>query len=158
MKHITSKSGMALVLAMTLTMALLILGSSYLKSISQRSNSNTIELGTIQADLLAEGITQIAMLKLKELPGPLYYAALCKAKGNGTEALKTYNGDSVLNGSIKDEFIAQYSTSFAMLPSKLYEDMNAKITVVLNLSRPDGRAYERKIERTVSGARKLSVK
>lgn len=158
MKHITSKNGMALVLAMTLTMALLILGSSYLKSISQRSNSNTIELGAIQADLLAEGITQIAMLKLKELPGPLYYAALCKAKGNGTEALKTYNGDSVLNGSIKDEFIAQYSTSFAMLPSKLYEDMNAKITVVLNLSRPDGRAYERKIERTVSGARKLSVK
>ncbi|MDD2624088.1 MAG: hypothetical protein PHQ02_04640 [Candidatus Riflebacteria bacterium] len=158
MKPINSKSGMAIVLVMTLTMGLLILGSSYLKSISQRSNHNTIELGSIQADLLAEGITQIAMLKLKELPGPLYYAALCKAKGNGNEPLDTYSGDAVLNGAIKNEFSAKYSTTFTMLPSKLYEDMNAKITVVLNLSLPDGRDYERQIERTVSGARKLSGK
>ncbi|NCB47859.1 hypothetical protein EOM81_12710, partial [bacterium] len=75
-----TRHGMALVIVLTLATAIMVLGVSYLKTIRNQSGRNTIELGAIQADLLAEGITQIAMLKFKEIPGPLYYAYIASVK------------------------------------------------------------------------------
>ena len=150
------RKGMALIIVLTLATAIMILGTSFLKTLHNQSGRNTIELGAIQADLLAEGITQIAMLKFKEIPGPLYYAYVASVKGNSTDPLKEYHSDSILAGKFTPPtkpFEAGYQTTYQLLPSKMYKDMNIKISVVVNVTRPDGVSYQRKIERTVSGVR-----
>ncbi|GAB4278173.1 MAG: hypothetical protein Kow0029_21360 [Candidatus Rifleibacteriota bacterium] len=148
------KRGMALIIVLTLATAILILGVSYINTIRNQAGRNTIELGAVQADLLAEGITQIAMLKFKEIPGSLYYAYIANVKGTTTAPFKTYESDAILNGKMTKPFNADYRTSYRLLSSKMYQDMNVKITVVVNVTRPDGRNYQRIIERTVSGERK----
>jgi len=148
------KRGMALVIVLTLATAIMILGVSYLKTIRNQGGRNTIELGAIQADLLAEGITQIAMLKFKEIPGPLYYAYIASVKGNSSDPLKEYHSDKILAGKVTSPFAADYQTTYQLLPSKMYDDMNIKISVVVTVTRPDGVAYQRNIERTVSGVRR----
>lgn len=161
---IKKRSGMALVIVMGLAAAVLVMADAYLRSFSSQSGQNNIELGAIQADLLAEGITQIAMLKLKELPAPIYYATLCKSLNPGIEGadepLNVYNSDPILQGkltSASDGFAAEYRTSFQCLPSKLYENINAKITVQVQLVRPDNKAYNRVIERTITGDRQIAA-
>ncbi|MDD2997818.1 MAG: hypothetical protein PHV05_02080 [Candidatus Riflebacteria bacterium] len=149
-----TRHGMALVIVLTLATAIMVLGVSYLKTIRNQSGRNTIELGAIQADLLAEGITQIAMLKFKEIPGPLYYAYIASVKGNTDDPLDVYHGDGILAGDLETPFKADYRTTYQLLPSKMYEDMNIKITVVVNVARNDGIGYQRSIERTVTGARR----
>lgn len=148
------KQGMAVVIVLTLATAILILGTAFLKTIRNQGGRNTIELGAIQADLLAEGITQIAMLKFKEIPGPLYYAYVAKVQGQTDAPLKEYHDDPVLAGEFKNPFSAKFQTTYQLLPSKMYDDMNIKISVVVNVTRPDGVDYERNIERTVSGVRR----
>ncbi len=145
---------MAVVIVLTLATAILILGTAFLKTIRNQGGRNTIELGAIQADLLAEGITQIAMLKFKEIPGPLYYAYVAKVQGQSDAPLKEYHKDSVLAGELKAPFTAKFQTNYQLLPSKMYDEMNIKISVVVNVTRPDGVDYERNIERTVSGVRR----
>jgi uncharacterized membrane protein len=154
MKNNRNNSGMAIVIVLTLCTAILILGVSYIKSIRQQGGRNTIELGAVQADLLAEGITQIAMLKFKELPGPLYYACIAAGNGIASGPLNLYRSDAILNNSIAEPVNADFRTSFKMLPSKMYEDMNVKITIEVNVERPDGKNYQRIIERNVFGARR----
>ncbi len=145
---------MAIVIVLTLATAIMILGVSYLKTIHNQAGRNTIELGAIQADLLAEGVTQIAMLKFKELPGPLYYAYIASVKGNSADPLKEYHGDKMLTQKFSTPFAAEYQTTYQLLPSKMYDDMNIKINVVVSVTRPDGVVYQRNIERTVSGVRR----
>ncbi len=155
MRHLKNKKqGMAVVIVLTLATAILILGTAFLKTIRNQGGRNTIELGAIQADLLAEGITQIAMLKFKEIPGPLYYAYVAKVQGQTDEPLKEYHKDQVLAGEFKTPFSANFQTTYQLLPSKMYDDMNIKISVVVKVTRPDGVDYERNIERTVSGVRR----
>ena len=149
-----SRRGMAVLIVLTLATAILILGTAFLKTIRNQGGRNTIELGAIQADLLAEGVTQIAMLKFKEIPGPLYYAYVAKVQGQTDAPLKEYHKDSVLAGELKNPFAAKFQTTYQLLPSKMYDDMNIKISVVVNVTRPDGVDYERNIERTVSGVRR----
>lgn len=153
-KYLHQRHGMAVVIVLTLATAIMILGVSYLKTIHNQGGRNTIELGAIQADLLAEGVTQIAMLKFKEIPGPLYYAYIASVKGKTPDPLKTYHGDKILAGKIESPFNAEYRTTFQLLPSKMYEDMNIKISVVVDVTRPDGVSYQRNIERTVTGVRR----
>lgn len=155
--YMQQRRGIAIVIVLTLATAIMILGVSYLKTIHNQSGRNTIELGAIQADLLAEGITQIAMLKFKEIPGPLYYAYIASVKGKTAEPLKTYHSDKILAGELTTltaPFNAKYRTTYQLLPSKMYQDMNIKIAVVVEVTRPDKVSYQRNIERTVSGARR----
>lgn len=148
------RSGMALVIVLTLATAILILGVSYINTIRGQGGRNTIELGAVQADLLAEGITQIAMLKFKEIPGPLYYAYIAHVKKTTSDPYNTYQSDPILAGNMNLPYKAAYQTSYQILSSKMYQDMNVKITIIVDVSRPDGQSYQRKIERVVSGARK----
>lgn len=154
------RSGMAVLIVLTFATMLLILAGAYLSSFSKQSSQNSIELGAVQADLLSEGIAQIAMLKLKELPAPFYYSVLCKnAPEGGDEPFDVFCGDQSFNGkteSSSDGFTANYSTTIQCLPTQLYKNVNAKITVALSLTRSDKRTYERIIEKVVTGDRKLA--
>lgn len=147
------RDGMALIIVLTLATAILILGVSYLNTIRGQAGRNTIELGAIQADLLAEGVTQIAMLKFKEIPGPLYYGYLAHVKKTTSQPFNVYHGDAILSGKLTSPFDAEYRTSFQLLSSQMYQDMNVKITIEVDVSRPDGKNYQRKVERIIAGTR-----
>lgn len=148
------KNGMALIIVLTLATGILIMGVSYLSTIRGQAGRNTIELGAVQADLLAEGMTQIAMLKFKELPGPLFYAYIAHMKGNTSAPYNLYHGDAILAGKIATPFNAEFRTTFQLLSSRMYQDMNVKILVEVDVSRPDNKHYQRFVERTVSGNRR----
>lgn len=148
------RKGMAIIIVLTLASAILLMGVSYIRTVQNQGGRNTIELGAIQADLLAEGITQIAMLKFKEIPGPLYYAFIAHLKGKTSEPYNTYHSDNILSGQLAAPFNAEYRTTYQLLPSKMYEDMNIRINVAVTVSRPDGLDFQRSIERTIAGARR----
>jgi len=153
-KKFMNKRGMAILIVLVLASAILLMGVSYIRTIQNQGGRNTIELGAIQADLLAEGITQIAMLKFKEIPGPLYYAYIAHVKGKTSEPYDTYHSDTILSGQLASPFNAEFRTTLQLLPSKMDEDMNIRINVAVTVSRPDGLDFQRNIERTISGARR----
>ncbi len=154
MVYRAGRKGMAIIIVLTLATAILLMGLSYIKTFQSQSGRNTIELGAIQADLLAEGITQIAMLKFKEVPGPLYYAYIAHVNGETSDPFNTYHSDGILNGSIAAPVNAEFRTAFQLLPSKMYEDMNIRISVQVKVFRPDGIEFNRNIERTIAGVRR----
>jgi len=154
MKATMRRKGMAIIIVLTLATAILMMGISYIRTVQNQGGRNTIELGAIQADLLAEGITQIAMLKFKEIPGPFYYAYIAHVKSTTSDPYNTYHSDGIINGNFAAPFNAEYRTTFQLLPSKMYEDMNIRISVQVKVTRPDGVEFNRNIERTIAGARR----
>lgn len=153
-RHRAHRNGMALIIVLSLATAILLMGSSYIRTVHGQAGRNTIELGAIQADLLAEGVTQIAMLKFKEIPGPFYYSYIAHIKGKTSDPYNLYHSDSILSASITNPFHSEYRVTYQLLPSKMYQDMNIKITVAVSVARPDGLDYQRTIERTIAGVRK----
>lgn len=154
MRKTCKRKGMAIVIVLTLATAILLMGISYIRTVQNQGGRNTIELGAIQADLLAEGITQIAMLKFKEIPGPFYYAYIAHVKKETSDPYNTYHSDGILNGNIITPCNAEFRTTFQLLPSKMYEDMNIRISVQVKVFRSDGVEFNRNIERTIAGARR----
>lgn len=68
------KKGMAIVIVLSLSTFLLVLGLSYLKSVSQVSKTNPHRLTQVQSDFFAQGIQKLAVLKFKALPADFYHA------------------------------------------------------------------------------------
>ena len=69
-----NRRGIALVLVLSLSLFMLILGMSYMRSVSQVSTSNPKRLQHIQAEFFARGIQRLAVLKFKALPADFYHA------------------------------------------------------------------------------------
>ena len=63
-----NNKGMAIVIVLVLATALLIMGGTYWKTIQQVKPVGENLLQKAQANVLAEGILNIAILKFKELP------------------------------------------------------------------------------------------
>ncbi|MGM0600079.1 MAG: hypothetical protein ACQETH_09725 [Candidatus Rifleibacteriota bacterium] len=69
-----NRRGIALILVLSLSLFMLILGMSYMRNVSQVSTSNPKRLKQIQADFFARGIQRLAVLKFKALPADFYHA------------------------------------------------------------------------------------
>jgi len=69
-----NRRGIALVIVLSLSLFVLILGMSYMRNVSQVSTSNPKRLKHIQADFFARGIQRLAVLKFKALPADFYHA------------------------------------------------------------------------------------
>jgi len=65
---------MAIVIVLSLALFMLILGVSYLKSISQVTHTNPHRLTQVQSDFFAQGIQKLAVLKFKAVPADFYHA------------------------------------------------------------------------------------
>ncbi|HOY66503.1 MAG TPA: hypothetical protein PLP29_06410 [Candidatus Ozemobacteraceae bacterium] len=148
----SERRGMAIVVVLTLCLAIFILGASYIKTVQQQKPVNPLLLAFAQADILAQGVTQIAALKFKELPGPFYYGYIASRRGT-TTFLDTFKGDALLAGTVTNPLNAVYSTEYSMFSSKMYQDMNLKISVAVNLTTRDGKNYSRLVEHTINGIR-----
>lgn len=154
---------MAIVVVLTLSMALLILSSAYVSTLHNQAPVNPDLLSGIQAELMAQGAAQIAMLKFKEMPSCLYYAAIASKSGNltpynrfrgsGGVVGKNNDGDWLMNASFTWPIHASCNTNFQMLSSQMYKEMNIRITTVVNYITLDGRSVSKSFEQTINGVR-----
>jgi len=71
---LNKRKGMAIVIVLSLSMFLMILGLSYLKSVSHVAYSNPHRLVQVQSDFFAQGIQKLAILKFKAVPADFYHA------------------------------------------------------------------------------------
>ncbi len=158
-----TRRGMAIVVVLTLSMALLIMSSAYISTLHNQAPVNPDLLSSIQAELMAQGATQIAMLKFKEMPSCLYYAAIASKSGNvtpynlfrGSGAVSGDNkdGDWLMNASFTWPIHATCNTNFQMLSSQMYKEMNIRIITVVNYTALDGRTLSKSFEQTINGVR-----
>lgn len=89
---IKSNKGLAIVIVMVFSMALIILGSAYLKtSTNVASTINPKALEQIQANFLAKGLMKIALLKLKKLPADFYHAYIHEINRRNGRSVQLYN-------------------------------------------------------------------
>ena len=139
-----NNSGMAIVIVLVMSTALLILAGSYWKTIQQVKPTESNLLQKAQADLLAEGILNVAILKFKELPSDFYYSyyiakvATTSVNVNPWKSfLELSTTGSLLNGSINnadgDGNVASFSTQYQVLSQKKYTNDSIKIKVTVNL-------------------------
>ena len=158
------KRGTAIVIVLVFATALLTFGLFYLRVISQGTTLNPLQLRKIQADFLAEGVANIAMLKYQELPSDFYSSYFIARVATTTPLvpgpLATFLGDSCLNGnSTTNPLMADvnepslgitFTTDFRVLSQKQY-DKDA-IQIISNVD--IGTVMRREIRRTFYVERK----
>ncbi|MBF0544398.1 MAG: hypothetical protein HQM08_08190 [Candidatus Riflebacteria bacterium] len=149
MKSFT-KHGMALVVVLTFSMVILILGTSYIQSFSNYKKNNPIHLERIQADFFAQGISKIALLKFKKFPADFYHAYLYDVASKkdpknvppkpAPTPLQVFHQES-LNPVLQNNAtlssgipISMYSTTYELTNTKAYNSDGLLITVTVKMN------------------------
>ena len=152
--RVKSRAGMILVIVLAMSAALLVLGGSYLKSVSQHRPVNSKNLRQMQMEFFSQGIQRIALLKFKKFPADFYHAYIYENAFNSVPRprdlpiyrftpLTEFAGrtDTALNGprttnpplTGSPAPIASYRTSFSLITSKRYSrdfiEINVTTTV-----------------------------
>lgn len=139
-----NKNGMAIVIVLVLATSLLIMGGTYWKAIQQVKPVGDNLLQKAQANVLAEGILNIAILKFKELPSDFYYAYYVARVSTTTTNITPLNSfleksatSSYLRGSIADVDgegnVASYSTDYQVLSQDKYTSDSIRVKVTVDL-------------------------
>jgi hypothetical protein len=146
---IGKRRGMAIVIVLVFVMSLMVLGSSYIKNLSNVQPGNTRILDQIQAEFLAQGLHRIAILKFKKYPSDFYHAFIWnieKRKGSRLQTLSpvapdpidSFHGpmNSILqnwNGIIGSCSIPllSYSTTYRMISHKPYSRDGVEVYINL---------------------------
>ncbi|HNV71812.1 MAG TPA: hypothetical protein PKO06_19060 [Candidatus Ozemobacteraceae bacterium] len=160
------KRGTALVIVLVFATVLLTFGLFYLRTVSQSVPINPLQLRRIQADFLAEGLANIAMLKYQELPSMFHYSYIAgriATNGANIGPLNTYLGDSYLNGnSTINTALADpnapalpitFTTDYRILSHKKYDRDSIQIICTVTM----GSVMEREVRRTFYAERRRSV-
>ncbi|MFZ2960276.1 MAG: hypothetical protein WA705_25620 [Candidatus Ozemobacteraceae bacterium] len=144
-----SSKGMALIIVLAISAALLVMGLSYIQTFSQSRPVNPKVLEKLQADFLAGGLQRIALLKFKRFPEDFYHAYFYQvawdnpAKRPSLTAytplpLQEFKDDPVLQFGISTFasplVIASYSTNYSLLSHKNYASDSLDITVTVRLA------------------------
>ena len=151
MRHRNSR-GMALIIVLALSVALLIMGVSYIAQVRQQTMVNPNQLAAVQAEFLGQGIAQIAAFKVKKLTGPFYYAMVAKnAPTPFSNPYDVYVGDSCLRGTLTVPFTSSYQTTLEMFASKVYKTLNFRIRVLMEITGSNNFKYQRQVEQIYNG-------
>lgn len=145
------RKGFALILVITICFSLLIFASLFINQTRQTTPLNYKFLANIQANFLGQGVAQIIALKVKKLPGPLYYAAIAKNKGIDSTPYDSYTLDPILNPSMATPTNAVCNSSISLLPSTVYERMNFRIKVDITIRNERGEEFQRSVEHSLYG-------
>jgi len=136
-----SRKGFSLVLVLTFSMLLLALGSAYLKMNTQNKPVNDRVFEHTQADFLAQGIVQLAVLKFKKRPAEFYYAYKARKSAANPGPFNVYvQSDTSLNGTWTDANGSVYNfyTSWELITNKLFDVDGIRIQVTIEQPRSDG--------------------
>lgn len=139
-----NNKGMAILIVLVLATSLLIMGGTYWKTIQQVRPISDNLLQKAQANLLAEGILNIAILKFKELPSDFYYSYYIARVSTLTTNLVPLNSftevstsGSLLTGSIAnidgEGNVASFTTDYQVLSQDKYTSDSLRITVIVDL-------------------------
>jgi hypothetical protein len=145
------KKGMALVLVLALCTSLLVFGGFYIGQIRQQAPLNLPSLAALQAHFLAQGVAQVAALKVQKMPSHLFYAMVARNKGTTTDPATTFQGDTLLSPAFTTPFEAQTQTVIEMNPSSIYKTMNFLVRVTVNVKDMHGVSYQRLVEQQFTG-------
>ena len=144
MKKAKMRKGMAIVIVLVLATSLLLMGGTYWKTIQQVKPVGKNLLQKAQANILAEGILNIAILKFKELPSDFYYSYYIAKVATTTVNTAPFadfqefsTAGSLLTGSQSNADgegnTASYTTTFQVLSQKKYKSDAIKISVTVDL-------------------------
>ncbi|MBF0542968.1 MAG: hypothetical protein HQM08_00975 [Candidatus Riflebacteria bacterium] len=118
-----NRKGMAIVIVLILSTALLIFGTSYISHFRNVQSVNQRLLERVQIDFWAQGVMQKAILKFKRLPSEFYFAykacILDKRTFSSPTPWDVYLSD--LAATITLPFSLSYSTKFTVLGQKKFE-------------------------------------
>ncbi|OGK09026.1 MAG: hypothetical protein A2W80_06760 [Candidatus Riflebacteria bacterium GWC2_50_8] len=135
MNKLTDRSGMALIIVLTMSMFLLVIAVSYIRGNAQSRPINERHFERAQADFLGQGVVQFAAMKFKKRPAEFYYAYRAMRAGLGDAALRAYlNDDTTLNNEFVDQEGQRYEyfTQMQLITNKLYETDGIRIQVTVN--------------------------
>lgn len=126
--------GMALIIVLVMSMFLLVIAVSYIRSNAQNRPINERHFERAQADFLGQGIVQLAAMKFKKRPAEFYYAYRAMRAGLGDAAMRSYlNSDTTLNGEFIDQVNRRYiySTQMQLITNQLYQTDGIRILVTV---------------------------
>ncbi|MBU1105614.1 MAG: hypothetical protein KKB51_03015 [Candidatus Riflebacteria bacterium] len=151
-----NSKGMAIIIVLVLSMALLIFGVSYTKNISQVTSVNPDLLLRSQLDILGEGISNIALLKFKELPSDFYYSyykGRVATPPRDLAPLNTFQNDVLLRGELPNPndavHNASFTTTYQVLSQKKYDTDTLEISVTVQIGN-----MKREVKRTINTTRR----
>lgn len=154
----TNKQGMAIPVVLCVVTALLILGLCYSKTASEYTVVNPTVLLNSKLEILGEGITNVALLKFKELPSDFYYAyekGRISSDSTDVEPITVFESDSKLRGSVADPdtgVMLQYKTAYKILSQKKYDKDVLVISVEVSAA-----SITRVITKTIATNRRRDI-
>ena len=129
-----SRRGVAIILVLTFSTVLLVMGGWYIKMNTANRPVNLKVFEHAQADFLAQGLVQLAAMKFKKRPAEFYYAykAMHYLGQNGPWTSYVTN-DPTLNGTFFDVSGARYDfqTSWELIANNLYTEDGIRVTVTV---------------------------
>lgn len=145
---------MAIVVVLIFATVLLMLGASYLNTLSNVRKTNIHVLRQHQANFLALGLQRIALLKFKKFPADFYHAYFHQvAKNQGVKGLSPLSPLPTFheaNNSILQNFpkiadpigVSSYSIGYRMISHKAYSTDGLEIYTSLRLKDDIERNYK----------------
>jgi len=125
---------MSLIIVLTLSMFLLIFGGAYIKANQQNRPINERHLERIQADFIAQGVIQLAVLKFKKRPAEFYWAYKTMSANLSNAPYAAYvTQDPTLNGTFTAPGGLRYvySTDWRLVTNDLFTTDGIVITVTV---------------------------
>ena len=170
------RTGMALVIVLVFMMSLMILGSSYIKSVSNITKVNPNRIRQVQGEFFAHGLQKIAIMKFKNLPSDFYHAYIHDVAYNndptGMQAydptpIEVFHGHDNPDATVLQKWnstdpntllagtnveIASYSTNFRLTSQNQYNRDVLEITVSVDI---DGKVHRYLTTVNASRSRRL---
>ena len=140
MNHFRKNHGMALIIVLTMSTFLLVIGVSYIRDNSHSRPKNERHFERAQADFLGQGVVQLAAMKFKKRPAEFYYAYRAMRSANadaataGRAAMQSYlTNDTTLNSEFTDPAGRRYrySTDMQLITNQLYQTDGIRIVVTV---------------------------
>jgi len=145
-----NKKGIAIVIVLVFATALLGLAGIYVRSSREATPINSKILERVQLDFIGQGITQLALLKFKQLPSEFYYAynfsVRDKRVANVDPCAKYLEGP--LKGERDEPFKLSYSTKCRVLGQTKYKVDSIEFEVII-----EGNGMKRSIKKTINSTR-----
>ncbi|HAE37056.1 MAG TPA: hypothetical protein DCG57_00275 [Candidatus Riflebacteria bacterium] len=145
-----NRNGMAIIIVLVFSTALLALAGMYVSSSRNATPINSRLLERVQMDFLGQGITQLALLKFKQLPSEFYYAYNFTVRDKRTATPDPWA--KYLLGPLKGErtspFELKYHTNCRVLGQTQYKTDAIEFEVII-----EGNDMTRNIKKTINSTR-----
>lgn len=145
-----NRNGMAIVIVLVFTTALLALAGMYISSSRNATPINSRLLERVQMDFLGQGITQLALLKFKQLPSEFYYAYNFSVRDKRIATPDPWEKYLLgpLQGSRTSPFALDYRTNCRVLGQTKYKIDAIEFEVII-----EGNGMTRSIKKTINSTR-----